>query len=491
MPREHGETMMRRILLTTAAAAVALPAFAGDFGTAVEAMLAKEAPALFGIEAPLAASAPETAEEGYRQPGHGPGDSVSLAAGLTADFVSREVADSLDMMAFYPLEKPTHLIACIEGDREEIGKLADGSPKFNPSVQRIELASGRVETILRGMAACDGIRTTPWNTIVATEEEDDGKAYELLTPLETSEQTVKDRTTGETTSADVAVRLAMPTMAWEGFTMTREGVTYGGDELRPGTAGPEADGGAIYKFIPAKPWDGSPLTSLDASPLSAGKVFAFRASCQGKAVQYGQGCEIGAGDWIEIDAKNARADADQKGATGFYRPEDLHADPVYAGEGIRFCFANTGNEGAKNYAEVVCMTDAAPLETPVADAEGKIKFTTVANRFVEGDADFNSMDNLEFQPQTGILYVIEDHANGDVFACLPDGADRDVKTDGCVKVLSVKDSSAEPTGFVFDASGTVAYVSVQHSDDKAMAKVDDYGTDDLIRITGFKLPATN
>jgi hypothetical protein len=24
-----------------------------------------------------------------------------------------------------------------------------------------------------------------------------------------------------------------------------------------------------------------------------------------------------------------------------------------------------------------------------------------------------------------------------------------------------------------------------------MAKVDDYGTDDLIRITGFKLPATN
>jgi secreted PhoX family phosphatase len=140
---------------------------------------------------------------------------------------------------------------------------------------------------------------------------------------------------------------------------------------------------------------------------------------------------------------------------------------------------------------VVCMTDAVPLETPVADAEGKIAFTTVANRFVEGDADFNSFDNLDFQPQTGNLYVIEDHPNGDVFACLPDGADRDIKTDGCVKVLSVKDTSAEPTGFVFDATGTVAYVSIQHSDDKSMAKVDDYGTDDLIKVTGFKLPATN
>ena len=31
---------------------------------------------------------------------------------------------------------------------------------------------------------------------------------------------------------------------------------------------------------------------------------------------------------------------------------------------------------------------------------------------------------------------------GDVFACLPDGADRDIKSDGCVKILSVTDRSA-------------------------------------------------
>jgi hypothetical protein len=44
--------------------------------------------------------------------------------------------------------------------------------------------------------------------------------------------------------------------------------------------------------------------------------------------------------------------------------------------------------------------------------------TVVANRFVEGDTDFNSFDNFAFQPVTGNLYVLEDAVNGDVFACL-------------------------------------------------------------------------
>ena len=106
---------------------------------------------------------------------------------------------------------------------------------------------------------------------------------------------------------------------------------------------------------------------------------------------------------------------------------------------------------------------------------------------VEGDTDFNSVDNLAFQPTTGNLYVIEDHPNGDIFACLPDGADRDIKTDGCVKMLSVKDQSAEPTGFAFSGDGKMAIVSIQHSNDALLADVDDYGTDDIVVITGFKM----
>lgn len=473
-------------LVTTSLLAVlaAMPARAADFGAEVDAMLSQRAEDLFGIAVPLAASAPASAEEGYRTEAQSAADQVALAEGLAAEFVTREAANSADMMAFFPAANPTHLISCVEVDREEIA-----AGKLNPAVQAVSLADGAVTTLVRGMKGCDGIRTTPWGTVLATEEEDDGAAYEILDPLALDAVTV-DRDAGTTSDpAHVVRRTALPVMAWEGLTITAGGVVYGGDELRPGTANGDADGGSIFKFVPASAHAGGMIDSLDASPLVAGTTYALQTSCRDSKVQFGQGCEIGNGRWIEVDPVRARAEADAKEATGFYRPEDLHTDPAYAGDGVRFCWTNSGNEDAKNYAEVVCAIDTAPMAAPAPDADGKIAMTTTINRFVEGDADFNSFDNLTFQPGTGILYVIEDHPNGDIFACLPDGADRDIKSDGCIKVLSVKDSSAEPTGFLFAEDGTSAYVNIQHSDDSAMPKVDDYATDDLIRITGFKMPA--
>lgn len=475
------EITMKRLLLATVATCAALPAFGEDFGAMVDAMLAEKSAALFGISTPLAATAEPSATEGYRVDGRAAADSVALAGGLTAEFLTQTAADHTDMMAFYPAAAPTHLIVCNEGDAEDLG-----NGKMQPGVQRIALADGRVETIVRGTSSCDGIRTTAWGTVLFTEEDDAGGAYEILNPLAIVDAvTIKDRATGETSDpAAVARRMALPTMAWEGIAVLDSGVVYGGDELRPGTAAPDADGGAMFKFIPAAPHAGGPITTLDASPFAAGKTFALQVQCVKDKVQFGQGCEVGNATWIEVDPTKARAEADAKGATGYYRPEDLHQDPTFT-EGARFCFTNTGNEGGKNFAEVMCAVDSEPLNVPVADAEGKIAPTTVINRFVEGDLDFNSFDNLDFQPGTGILYVIEDHPNGDIWACLPDGADRDLKSDGCIRVLSVKDTSAEPTGFVFDATGTTAYVSIQHSDDSKVAKVDDYGTDDVLKITGF------
>lgn len=457
-----------------------LPAFSEDFGLSVDQMLAAKSADLFGITAPLAASAEESAEEGYRVAGQTGADSIALAEGLTAEYLTRDAAQDIDMLAFYPVEAPTHLIACIEGDAEEI---APG--KMNPAVQRISLTDGTVETIVRGTSSCDGIRATSWGTILFTEEDDRGGAYEILNPLAITEAvTITNRETGETTDAAAVRRwMSLPTMAWEGIGLLADGTIYGGDELRPGTDAANADGGAIFKFVPATPAAGK-IDSLDASPFAAGKTYAMQVSCQKDKVQFGQGCEVGHAGWIEVDPANARANADAMGATGYYRPEDLHLDPVYAGEGVRFCWADTGNEGARNYAEVMCAVDI-PASVPVADADGKISYTAMVSRFVEGDEDFNSMDNLDFQPGTGILYVLEDHDNGDIFACLPDGADRDLKADGCIKVASVKDSGAEPTGFIFAADGKTAYVSIQHSDDANMPKVDDYRTDDVVKITGF------
>jgi hypothetical protein len=513
-----------RFVLTGLAASLAnLPAFATDFGAHTEHLLEAHAMQLFGVVQPLGESAPATTGA-YRIPTQMAADQVLLAKGLKARYLTRNAANSADMFAFWPSEaEPTHLIACIEGGRSQLTGDTDKTAyapgdKFNPSVQRIALANGAVQTVLRGMTACDGIRLTPWGTILATEETDDGAAYEILNPLATTNYTVKDRATGEIVDAagnpdsdEIAKRTALPMIAWEGLDITPDGVVYAGDEERPGsTADPavaggtanDRDGGAIFKFVPDSVATG-PITNLANSPLVSGKVYAYQASCQAKTSssfpQYGQGCEIGQGAWVQVDTANARVDAHNKGATGYYRPEDGHFDPMYAGDGVRFCWANTGNEGAENYGEVICLVDTKPMGTGtqvaakngftyLADsAETKGYAVATANRFVEGDADFNSVDNLAFQPVTGNMYVIEDHNNGDIFACLPDGADRDIKTDGCVKILSVKDSSAEPTGFMFSADGRTAYVSIQHTNDANMPKVDDYATDDVLVITGFKV----
>lgn len=453
-----------------------------DFGQKIEQQLRAQSEKLFGIERPLDTSAPETVGA-YRTLSQTADDQVLVAKGLKVEYLTREAANLTDMMEFFPAANPTHLITCVEGGRET---LANG--KLNPAVQSINLKTGEVKTLLRGMSRCDGIRTTPWGTVLATEETNDGAAYEILDPLSLSEQVVLDRASGANTApANVVKRTTLPIMAWEGLEVLPSGVVIGGDELRPGTGGADRDGGAIFKFVPSTPraTNAGPINNLSQSPLAAGTVHAMQVSCVSNAQQVGQGCEIGNAAWVPVNAASARSDANTARATGFYRPEDLHIDPLFRDpanpDAVRFCWTNTGNEGASNFAEVVCGVDSAPLTA------SSTQRTVVVNRFIEGDTDFNAFDNLAFQPKTGNLYVIEDHDNGDVFACLPDGADRDIKSDGCVKILSVKDSSAEPTGFIFTPDGRTAYVSIQHSDDTNMPLVDGYPTDDVLKITGFKV----
>lgn len=456
-----------------------------DFGVMVERALNRNSERLFGFEKPLRESAAETVSP-YRTEEQEAKAQLLAAEGLEVQYLTRNAANKTDQMVFFPEGSPTHLIACVEGKRKVIGTYPDGSDKYNPSVQRIDLATGDVETILRGMSRCDGIRTTAWGTILATEETTDGGAYEILDPLFTTGQTIIDRTTGEVTDpVHIAKRTALPTIAWEGLTILPTGVVIGGDELRPGTDRPDSDGGSIFKFVPDNLFSGNGnIAGLSSSPLTSGVVNAMQISCReassSKFPQFGQGCEVGQGTWVEVNAATARTDADAKGATGYYRPEDLHLDSMFSDKdfpgAVRFCWTNTGREKAYNFAEIMCAVDYDP-----ANPESLV----VANRFVEGDPDFNSFDNLAFQPVTGNLYVIEDHKNGDIFACLPDGADRDIKSDGCVKTMSVKDSSAEPTGFIFSADGKTAYLSIQHSNDDLMSLFDDYPTDDVLKITGF------
>src|SRR6185436_5531643 len=211
--------------------------------------------------------------------------------------------------------------------------------------------------------------------------------------------------------------------------------------------------------------------------------------------------EVGKGIWMAIDAPtytdangNIILDNAQValGLTGYYRPEDMERDPVAAARGeIRVCWANTGRmsngggsaeEEAATYGEVLCMTDH-PSET-----EGGASVPQVT-RLLVGDPQANHFDNLAFQATSGRLVVLEDGGvdvvrtdgttelrGNDIWMCLPDGADRDTLTDGCVRILSLRDTDSEPTGFIFTSDGRSAFVNLQHRNT---------GHGALLRIDGF------
>ncbi len=450
-----------------------------------------------------------------------------LRKGIQAEYVSREVGQDWDQMVFWPPDShnPTHLVGCIE---EILGCLSGNcgaafvvGDKLTPSVQVIDLQTRAVTTLVRGMTICDGIRTTPWGTIIATEEDfisDTGSVYEILDPLTADELTILERGRGgrparvvdqhgQDASDRMIKRTAFPVIRYEGFLVHETGVVIAGDEERPGSYGPgDTDGGAVYKFIPTRLYDPAtgPIASLTQSPLLKGTTYALQVSCREDLQQFGQGCEIGNGAWIPLRPTTAatpegspdtgshrlgREAAHAAGATAYYRPEDLHRDPLFSDphqpNAIRFCFAVTGNHAASNYGEVQCAIDREV--TTATETTGEV----VLNRFIEGSPEFSQPDNLAFQPTTGVLFVVEDNGasqgHSDVWACLPDGADDDIKSDGCVRLLKLADGSAEATGLLFTPDGTQAYFAIQHSADGNMPLVDDFWTDDLIRLSGFRV----
>ena len=53
--------------------------------------------------------------------------------------------------------------------------------------------------------------------------------------------------------------------------------------------------------------------------------------------------------------------------------------------------------------------------------------------------------------------------NNDIFSCLPDGSDSDLPSDGCARIMTLNDLTAETTGGIFNADGSKYYVSIQHN----------------------------
>lgn len=475
--------IMRKLLLLSVAGLVGLATTAGasahqgfDFGKWRDRQLRKASELLFGVKKPLKESSTESVDQATAEAD--PTSLATVARGLNVRVVTSDpnAGANIDMIALWPNDShPSHLIVCNEIDDTSL-----------PGVQRVRLSDGSVETILSGTIACDPVRRTAWGTILVGEENgSSGQVIEIIRPLETTDvvfDRVAGTASGGTGAANVASRRALGRLSFEGLALYPNGVLYYGDESRPATGTP---GGAYFKFIPTIPWLGETISDLSQSPLAAGTIYGLRLGKRSDNTDYGQGSNTGLGTWVPIPpaldpsaGQDLRAQAASLKLTGYYRPEDLEVDPEALAAGrVRFCGANTGNEGEDhNWGEAICFTDGTLAEATANTAIPEAQYLVI------GTPELAMPDNVAFQPGRGNWILHEDGAgpdvgrNNDLWACLEDGQDDDSLSDGCVRVATLNDLNAEWTGGIFDTTGRNFYVSVQHN-------VSGHGV--ILKITGW------
>ena len=460
-----------------AGATVASAIIVSDVGVGRDAQLANQSEPLFGISKPLESSSLTSIDLATAQAS--PEQLVTLAKGLQARVVTAgTAAANIDQMALWPNSaEPTDIIGCNEQGTAD------------PGLQRISIATGTVQTIVSGTLSCDGVRRTAWGTILFSEEAGTGgQTYELIDPLGTTGVTL-DRGTGVfaggTGAANLVRRPAVGRLSFEGHGLLPNGVMYYGDENRPSTG---TAGGAYFKFVPTTPFAGAPaITSLAQSPLASGKVLGLRLGLNGGSTDYGQGTQTGKGVWIPICADGTatpcanvalRAASAANKLTGYYRPEDLEVSPVDLAAGkVKVCGNNTGNECLDHtWGETICITDGTVAQSLAGTAVPEVQ------PFVSNSVEMAMTDNIAPQPgpagrwliaedgDVGLGASITPGKNNDLFLCLPDGADVDDQSDGCVRVATLNDAGtathpegAEWTGPIFSDDGKHLYVSVQHN----------------------------
>jgi secreted PhoX family phosphatase len=450
-----------------------------DFGLQVENLLKHHSKGEFGVGTPLDHSS--STQITQQQALDDPTKLVTLAGGLTAHVVTSGVAPNvLDMIALWPDDThPEWLIECNEGGTAD------------PGLVRINLATGESETIVTGTTSCDPVKRTAWGTIVFAEEAGGGATggslYELTDPLGTTGVTldrVNHTFSGGIGAENLSYVPALGHLSFEGLALLDSGLLYYGDENRPsvGTAG-----GAYFKFIPnelATP--GRRIATPDQSPLASGTIYGLRLGLRSGSTDYGQGTQYGFGTWVQVctgeacDGIDLRGQAATLHLTGYYRPEDADVDPAAQAAGnVRFCGNNTGNEEDDQlWGETICITDGT-----IDQAESNTSVPEV-QLLVEGSPGFAMPDNLDFQPGRENLVIHEDadtgyltSHNNDLWDCLPDGGDENLLSDGCVRIATLNDLTAEWTGGIFSADGKHFYVSVQHN-------ISGFGV--ILDITGWK-----
>lgn len=287
----------------------------------------------------------------------------------------------------------------------------------------VDLQTGEARVIAQdpGWRRLDGIRWTPWGTVLFAEETTGGRLFEAF--LDPKDPTVVER---------VEVRPQVGILRHEGIGVGADGSVFVIDEL---------NGGSIFKFVPARRGD-----------LSEGQLFALKVDGLTDAEQKWSAAsyldKAGSFTWVPLDMAAVQVDAnaasDAVGATEFGRPEDVEviANVLYV--------ANTSEDrvvAVDLKRSTVSTFVHAGLNVPVENAGALV-------------TGFNAPDNLAKGPD-GRLWVVEDNEPSDIWVTRPD-RNRDGAADEVELFASLRDPDGEISGLYFGKDPHTLFFNVQH-----------------------------
>ncbi|WP_136709223.1 alkaline phosphatase PhoX [Agromyces sp. H66] len=293
----------------------------------------------------------------------------------------------------------------------------------NGSLSVVDLKTGEAKVIAQdaGWRRLDGIRWTPWGTVLFAEETSGGRLFEAF--LDPKDPTVVTR---------IEERREVGILRHEGIEALADGSVFVIDEL---------NGGSIFKFEPTTRGD-----------LSDGQLYALKLTGLGDAEQlwnsgtYQQ--KVGAFEWVALDMDQVVVDADAAAnavaATEFGRPEDVEVI------GNVLYVANTSEDR-------VVAIDLAKQELSSFVEKGVNAPVENAGAGVTG---FNNPDNLAQGP-AGRLWMVEDNYLSDVWVAGLDN-DQDGAADVVEQFASIRDTGAEISGIYFGKDPKTLFLNVQH-----------------------------
>jgi secreted PhoX family phosphatase len=297
-------------------------------------------------------------------------------------------------------------------------------PSGAVSVVDLETGESRILAQDSTYDALDGIRWTPWGTILFAEEITGGRLLEIVLDKQ-----------DPMTAAAVIDRPMLGRMAHEGIEVGPDGSLYVIDEF---------NGGSIYRFVPDRRGD-----------LSSGQLYALRIQGISDTAQLWSNYNAttnphtGAFEWVALDMAQVQIDsrtaADAVKAIEYGRPEDLEMI------GQVLYVANTSED------RVLAIDLKGMTVTSFVEAGVNVPVEN-AGLQVTG---FNNPDNLATSPN-GDLVIIEDNVPSDIWFAGKD-RDKDGYADHVYLFASLTDPGAEGTGIYFGKDPHTLFVNIQHS----------------------------